>query len=195
MSAKHVDYTGQKFNMLTVISFEGTKERLRHDRPSNYTETLWKVKCDCGVVKVTRIYPIIRGLVKSCGCYKSIWKKAFLAPSIDLVKHQIHGSYRKAASNRGYVFKLTIEDVWSTIQQDCYYCGSPPLRVVHPQNRKNENFYCNGIDRVDNKEGYLHTNIVPCCAQCNICKSNYSKDDFLSWVSRVHNHQYNKVGV
>lgn len=49
-------------------------------------------------------------------------------------------------------------------------------------------FVRNGIDRVDSAQGYVLTNVVPCCKQCNRAKSDLSREEFLTWVERVHAH-------
>ena len=57
------DITGQKFNRLTVISFNSTKGT------SDKKETFWNVKCDCGVEKVIRARALKTNRTYSCGCY------------------------------------------------------------------------------------------------------------------------------
>lgn len=52
----HKDYTGQKFNMLTIIEeLGGGKVRCR---------------CDCGTVKEMNKYNVVSGQIFSCGCIK-----------------------------------------------------------------------------------------------------------------------------
>ncbi len=51
------DITGNKFGMLTVISFKETKHGL----------SFWECKCSCGRIKVIRINSLTSGNSKSCG--------------------------------------------------------------------------------------------------------------------------------
>jgi hypothetical protein len=61
----------------------------------------------------------------------------------------------------------------------CHYCGSAP---------SNEHcagygsYLYNGLDRVDNKEGYTPKNVVPCCLRCNKAKGASSAEDFIKWL-------------
>lgn len=41
------------------------------------------------------------------------------------------------------------------------------------------------IDRVDSSIGYVESNCVACCAQCNIAKSDYTKDEFVAMARRI----------
>ncbi len=57
------DYTGQKFNKLTVIELVWHEDKL-----------VWLCKCDCGGIKLIpyrRIHKLVSGNTKSCGCLRS----------------------------------------------------------------------------------------------------------------------------
>lgn len=58
----YYNLVGQRFGKLRVLSYEG--------RPNgnDYGDSLWKVECDCGVVKVTKGYSLRAGLSTTCGC-------------------------------------------------------------------------------------------------------------------------------
>ena len=45
----------------------------------------------------------------------------------------------------------------------------------------------NGIDRLDNSEGYNTHNTVPCCKIYNGAKTDLSLDEWDSWVERLSN--------
>jgi hypothetical protein len=53
----------------------------------------------------------------------------------------------------------------------------------------------NGLDRVDNTLGYTEANVVPCCQICNIAKQRMSVDEFVTWISKVHQHMVQSVEV
>lgn len=46
----------------------------------------------------------------------------------------------------------------------------------------------NGIDRVDNTQGYTLANAVPCCKRCNQLKSDMQLKEFLSQIERILSH-------
>lgn len=55
----------------------------------------------------------------------------------------------------------------------CRYCaGSLPL-------------YGGGVDRINNTEGYLLGNCVPCCSTCNMMKGELSKSAFLEHIRTI----------
>jgi hypothetical protein len=53
------DYTGQKFNRLTLVG--ATTERKRGC-------IIWKMLCDCGTITYMTSTKVVVGRVKSCGC-------------------------------------------------------------------------------------------------------------------------------
>ncbi len=51
-----------------------------------------------------------------------------------------------------------------------------------------DNFFYNGIDRVNNEMGYEPLNVVPCCQECNFAKCKMSKDEFITHFTFVKTH-------
>jgi hypothetical protein len=43
----------------------------------------------------------------------------------------------------------------------------------------------NGIDRLDNAEGYTKENCVPCCAEVNFAKGTMNQKDFINLCKEV----------
>lgn len=80
--------------------------------------------------------------------------------------------YKQSAIKRGYAFYLTYKYAVVLFMQPCFYCGA----TANP---------LNGIDRVDNTQGYSESNCVPCCKVCNRAKSNMSTDRFESWLKQI----------
>lgn len=89
------------------------------------------------------------------------------------------GSYKHSAKQRGHIFDLTIEDFEKIILGKCFYCG--------------EDGY--GIDRMDNNIGYILTNSVSCCYQCNMMKMDYTIEEFLDKCDKISNLQKIKKGI
>ena len=80
-------------------------------------------------------------------------------------------SYKNGAKNRNLVWELTNEDFLSFWQQDCFYCGDSIPTI--------------GIDRVDNKKGYILNNCTPCCGDCNKMKLNLPQEIFLNKILKI----------
>lgn len=58
---KHEELTGQRFERLVVLSFDG-----RNDNGN----AIWRVRCDCGVEFTALASELKRGGVRSCGCLR-----------------------------------------------------------------------------------------------------------------------------
>jgi ribosomal protein L34E len=87
-------------------------------------------------------------------------------------------SYIKSANTRSIAFSLSNEDfIWMT-NQPCYLCGIP----VSDMND-------NGIDRVNNAEGYTMDNCKGCCGHCNLLKKTHHLDK-LRFISKKVKDRY-----
>jgi hypothetical protein len=100
----------------------------------------------------------------------------------------VYHSILRSARHRAYEFTLSREIVERMIFDSCFYCGkyggNSPTRVG-----KRWILEWNGIDRVDNEEGYTYGNVVTCFGTCNKMKGQLTKDYFLSLVSRIVENQ------
>ena len=74
--------------------------------------------------------------------------------------------YRYDAERKNRPFELTREEAYDLFLQDCFYCGEP--------SRKEKLM---GLDRFDNTQGYLASNVVPTCWTCNVIKHKHAWPD------------------
>jgi len=102
-------------------------------------------------------------------------------------------SYTREAQERGYVWKLTIEQFKEITSKNCYYCGLEPKQISHGKSRMNGNYEHNGIDRKNNDIGYIYENCVPCCKECNFAKRKMKETDFINMVKRIYEYQLKKL--
>ena len=79
---------------------------------------------------------------------------------------------RQDAEKRGILFELSFDDFDECTKQACYLCGSFEKEY-------------NGIDRVNNAEGYALGNVQPCCWTCNNMKANHTMSDFIDHIDRI----------
>lgn len=173
------DLTGRRFGRLIVIKF--------HERIKN-RGTFWLCMCDCGNEKIIRATNLKSGDTKSCGCWARE-HNAKPAGEASFIKLYLH--YRGQAQMRGLLWKLTKEEAKRLFTSSCFYCGAAPSQVIY-RKRANGSFTYNGIDRVDNKQGYSIENCVACCGQCNRAKTDMSINEFKNWVDNVY-HQFVKT--
>jgi hypothetical protein len=174
---KPKDLTGLRIGTLTVLRFTGDKDKWGY--------YLWEAQCDCGnkIIRASCRFLDTYQPNRSCGCMKKGRK-----PISNYGAHvySIWRGIQKSAVERGLNCELTEEQVRELIQKPCHYCGSfPPTKRL--ANLAGE-FARHGIDRSDNSVGYIYSNCVPCCIQCNIAKMDWTVEEFREWVFRTYRH-------
>ena len=170
---------GNKFNMLTIIS----KTKIRVRNGNCYYEAL----CDCG--NTTRLLSCNIGKTKSCGCARidnmRLVGKSNTLSIEDYGLNRVILSYTYHAVQRSLSYSLTRDEVRLILNSACRWCDSPPQNESR-NGYTDEVFRYNGIDRVDNTQGYNTENCVPCCKVCNIMKSDMSESDFIAHIAKIH---------
>jgi hypothetical protein len=160
---------GKRFGKLVVLS----ESEVRGD--AKHRVVFWKVRCDCGREVEVRSHSLRSKKIKTCGCSRLNKDAAFNA---------VFYSYKN--NKRGLVFKLSREELRFLTSSNCRYCGVEPQGVS--KSVASGTYVYNGIDRVDNKIGYILDNCVPCCSPCNRAKSSQSLEGFKNWIKRLINH-------
>jgi hypothetical protein len=97
------------------------------------------------------------------------------------------------------MWKLTNQQFDALTQGECHYCGAPPSKIGNAHRNGKSicygNYVYNGIDRVDNNQGYVEGNVVSCCHRCNHAKKNYSFEEFQDWIDAVYCRLHKARGV
>jgi hypothetical protein len=96
-------------------------------------------------------------------------------------KSSLYSEYRRRALKKQLDFLLTQNDYERIIKEDCYLCG-----------KKNEENHTNGIDRINNKMGYLQDNVKSCCCECNYMKKDYELDHIFDKFGLIYKKHENK---
>jgi hypothetical protein len=81
---------------------------------------------------------------------------------------RLYTEYVRNAVLKGRTFKLTLDQVTKLVTSPCAYCHTFTEGEVI------------GIDRVNNNRGYIKSNVVPACANCNYMKHTYDKAFFIA---------------
>ena len=186
-----VSLTGQKFGRLLVLQQSTFK--------SADGKLWWDCVCDCGNFVRSKGIRLTQGSkIKSCGCYTKDRMRELAAiesarkigvPSPKRLanglgsRNAMFCSYKNGAIRRGLEFDITREEFIEITQRDCFYCGIKPQQVKW--NHYHSAFIYNGIDRVDNRYGYVKDNLVTCCKYCNRAKHTMSMSEFMSWLERI----------
>ena len=150
----------------------------------------WICKCICGKIINRKGHQLRKNQSTSCGCkrYKPENNKNRLPLNISAT-NRLYQGYQKAAQYRNYEFKLTKEEFIAFLDKECYYCGKKDSNCHKRQERL---YYYNGIDRKDNKIGYLLDNCVTCCFTCNYIKNDMSHDEFLIHIKLIYERKFNE---
>ncbi len=90
---------------------------------------------------------------------------------------------RYGARQRGLAFNIDKETYFALIAQDCHYCGG-----LLPKGG-------GGLDRVNSDFGYTIDNVVPCCVNCNLMKSDLTTKEFKSHVYKIVAHDMGKLPI
>lgn len=103
------DLAGHKFGLLTVVGDSGERRG---------TCVLWTCRCDCGVTIAVPTTSLTKGLVKSCGCVRSVRKSIFSKPQWNNTSG-VRGVHLKSSKGRS--------DRWTAVislNRKQYYLGS-----------------------------------------------------------------------
>ena len=91
----------------------------------------------------------------------------------------VHRQYQYKSKHRNLSFSLTLEEFESLINKPCHYCGES----VEPR----------GLDRVDNRIGYINNgqiqNCVAACSECNFMKKDMLKHRFIDRAVKIAAYQ------
>lgn len=104
---------------------------------------------------------------------------------------EILRGYKTKAKNRDYSWELTDKQAWDLMQWPCTYCGAEKTNHrKHYGQGKNKGkilfeVFFNGLDRLDNNEGYIIGNVVPCCHWCNRAKRARAIEEWFNWLDEI----------
>ena len=89
---------------------------------------------------------------------------------------------RTNAKKRKLEWEIPFEEWYELITKNkCHYCES--------KLSEHSKDYL-GLDRIDNNEGYILDNVVPCCMPCNVGRSMYfTQDDWQIMIDALLKHR------
>lgn len=186
-----IDLTGQRFGKWLVLS--------RNDEDDKHGNVRWSCLCDCGKLVTVIGCSLRNGRSASCGCdfqekMSLLGKRRRLLKPGERVLKALYKNYTNRSKINNREFTLSLDKFKELINSNCYYCGREPSQIISGKrrierkggsvNKEYGDLIYNGIDRVDNTEGYTEFNSVPCCKQCNTKKSNID----ITWILKILNH-------
>jgi hypothetical protein len=191
------DLTGLPFHNWTVI------RRVPNRFYKSGSRVYWLCKCNCGVEQEVAAQDLREGTSKRCRKCQGLDPRSssFLsqrgAPSTNFLLQRsrrrepgasagnaLFLHYRAGAKVRGLAWELSKSAFFLLTQENCHYCGIPPSSIFRKPGA-NGDFLYNGVDRKDNQLGYLSSNCLPACSQCNRAKRNLEYSVFTEWLIRA----------
>lgn len=166
--------TGTVFGKLTFIGLTGVGHKARR----------WKLKCHCGREVDFKPSEVARGKRITCGCRLKQVVGSEMVMSRFLKRLIAH--YKKSSRVRGLEWDLCDEYAVSLFESACHYCGAPPSRIIVSSRGEPSPRGVNGIDRLNNNEGYIKENVVSCCSRCNHAKHDLSYEQYIEMIRNTY---------
>lgn len=171
----YADRTGKQFGSLTAL-------RMVRDKPRKTWQGMWWLcKCECGKEVIVDGGKLAEGLLKSCGCLNFGPRQGYAAGEAAFNKLLLR--YQNGAAVRGLAWELSRDDFAQLTSLDCCYCGMAPVAVIRSGPTSGAYIY-NGVDRINNAEGYILGNVAPCCTECNRIKGDKLYKNWQAWSAR-----------
>lgn len=158
--------------------------KMREKERGQYESRKEDMKCTMCGIKLEKLTSGIRGHeVQKCqSCYdktrtiEDARERSRNFKAENLLNPNMH--YKQvmdSASKRMIQFNISLELFTEIVKKPCVYCEY-----------YNE-FESNGIDRINSSIGYIESNIVSCCENCNRSKGELSVEDFEDYILRIAN--------
>ena len=123
----------------------------------------------CNMIKCSYDVNIFKNKIKHILSYSKLLGKIYINDEIftDNNGTSYDGIIRRVQNKK---LELNFDKIYHTKLKyyDCYICG-----------KKSDSDNINGIDRLNNKYGYIKINSLSCCADCNYMKKNYNYIEFM----------------
>ncbi|RTK95885.1 MAG: hypothetical protein EKK64_05515 [Neisseriaceae bacterium] len=141
----------------------------------------WNVQCiNCGVTRDKEISHINK--TKTCKNCKMMQKG-------EAGLNVLFYAYKSNAIKESREFSLNRDEFQLITSSNCYYCNAAPQKKIWSSKTKGSSwgvYDFNGIDRYNNDKGYIKSNCVACCKQCNWAKGKSSAESFEQYIRNIY---------
>jgi len=149
---------------------------------------------DCGskLTDATRAKGKHNKLLRRCiPCYEKLQKYESQRPprernyrtEVFTNKHILWNQYVKGAQKRRIDFAVTKIHFNELILTPCFYC------------KYSKDGEVNGLDRLNNNEGYTEENCVACCGPCNMLKGSQHPQEFIDKLLAIYKYATQKEPI
>lgn len=168
MGVRRPAILGERNNRLEVIEILGF---------DSANKRLVRCQCDCGKMVDVRLNNL-RTNSSSCGCYKGDEIRSRMGKPIqDLAANAVYHNCLKRSELKHWKIDLDVDFIKGLIFESCFYCKRTAEEAGLEWRRTGDlkrSVRKLGLDRVDNAVGYMKTNVVPCCYDCNMIKLDHN---------------------
>lgn len=165
-----IDMIGFRTGFLEVVS--------RHPINSSVGSATWNCKCDCGNIVRAIGRSLRKGIIKSCGCWKSI-RHVEARQRMQLPQHSLLKAAKNRAKNRGMEFNIDLSDV--PVPEICPLLGIPLAKSTDGYASPNSPT----IDRIDQDKGYVKGNVWVVSWRANTLKNDASLNELETLVKSL----------
>lgn len=175
----HQVKTGDKFNYLTILEpFSGINNQ------HQYTS---KCQCDCGKIKEIPTHRIVKGVIKSCGCFANKLKKHGLFKGYEEIYGNFWKDIQHEAKIRNLEFNITIEQIWDLFIKQDRRCALTGLELQFKTTSQSSDGTAS-LDRIDSSKGYTMDNIQWIHKDINRMKWDMDENKFVNYCKLIAEH-------
>jgi hypothetical protein len=176
------NYIGKTINKWTILGFSHFNSK---------GEQYWDTKCQCGNLSKIRVYPLIKGISKSCKHCRPQSMKGELSPwwsGICKFSISFFNGIKESAKSRGLEFSITPEYIQSLFDKQEGKCFYTNLDLTFPNHTRDFSKTAS-LDRIDSSIGYVENNVQWVHKSINKMKQDLKEEDFLLLCKLVASHK------
>ncbi len=178
------DLTGCKIGKLSVIGISDTRNK--HNR------VMWDCICDCGNKKsipADMLNKTLRGQTgsKSCGCLRNNAHNKIKDRFEACYKQIYNSTIIKRSKLKGWEDYIDFDLFKELSNKHCNYCGDAPNNFLTDRLDVEFKVEYSGIDRINSNIGYIKSNVIPCCKNCNTAKNVLTQSEFKDLITKIYN--------
>jgi hypothetical protein len=176
---KHLDISGQKFGLFTVIN-------LSHQRNG---KMYWNCLCECGKEKIICSGSLVSGNTSTCGNRHIIGSKHKNWKGCGQISRQYWNCLIRGAKQRNIIFNITIEDGWNLFLSQNKQCALSGVDLCFAESYTTQRIHQTAsLDRIDSSKGYTLDNIQWVHKEINMLKMNCDNQKFIEICRQVAKH-------
>jgi hypothetical protein len=171
---------GFKIGWLTVTG------NIKRDKKNKRYECV----CKCGEIRFHTKQNLMKGTLKSCGCFKASsngpahgnWK------GVGKISSSFFCRWKECAKRRKKEFDLTIKDLSEKFEEQNGKCALSGIELKTPMNWKQGHDYSAynaSLDRIDSTLGYVKGNIQWVDKDINMMKQQFNQNHFIEMCRKV----------